>query len=76
MRNRNGFYRATAIIISPARSFSQPELAAPFERIAKHGAREFYQGETAKKFNCGDVSPRGPDHADDLEKYKVSNALR
>ncbi len=29
--------------------FVQPELARTLERIAKDGANEFYEGETAKK---------------------------
>lgn len=33
----------------PGDTFSQPELAATLERIAKNGANEFYAGETAKK---------------------------
>ncbi|MFB3826564.1 MAG: gamma-glutamyltransferase family protein [Bryobacteraceae bacterium] len=31
----------------------QPELAATLERIARHGAAEFYEGETAEKLAAG-----------------------
>jgi gamma-glutamyltranspeptidase/glutathione hydrolase len=31
-------------------TFAQPELARTLERIAKNGAKEFYEGETASKF--------------------------
>ena len=31
-------------------TLAQPELAATLERIAKNGANEFYEGETAKRF--------------------------
>ncbi len=33
----------------PGDTFAQPELARTLERIAKNGAHEFYDGETAKK---------------------------
>lgn len=51
--------------------FTQPELAATLERIATHGARDFYQGETAKKLAAAMSAHGGLITVEDLEKYKV-----
>ena len=33
--------------MTPGRTFRQPELAATLQRIAKEGAKGFYEGKTA-----------------------------
>ncbi len=50
---------------------TQPELAATLQRIASNGAKEFYQGETAKKLAAAMSAHGGLITVDDLEKYKV-----
>lgn len=49
----------------------QPELAATLQRIASNGAKEFYQGETAKKFAEAMSAHGGLITLEDLAKYKV-----
>jgi len=51
---------------------AQPELAATLQRIAAHGAKEFYQGETAKKLAEAMAAHGGLITLQDLEKYKVA----
>jgi len=52
-------------------TFQQPELARTLERIARHGAKDFYEGETAKilvremEKNGGLITP------DDLREYQA-----
>lgn len=52
-------------------NFKQPELAVTLQRIAKHGAREFYEGETAKQLATDMAAHGGLIALDDLRKYKV-----
>lgn len=51
--------------------FKQPELADTLDRIAKGGAQEFYQGETAKKLAAIMAAHGGLVTAADLSAYKV-----
>ena len=52
-------------------TFRQPELAATLERIAQHGAREFYQGETAQRLAKEMAAHGGLITREDLKNYKV-----
>src|SRR5262249_37849653 len=50
--------------------FTQPELAATLERMAKEGVREFYEGETAKLIVKDMSDNKGPIPARDLKEYE------
>src|SRR6187402_1190603 len=52
-------------------TLSQPELAATLERIAKNGANEFYEGETAKRFAAEMAKHGGIITEADLKGYKA-----
>jgi gamma-glutamyltranspeptidase / glutathione hydrolase len=60
-------------------TFRQPELAATFERLIKHGPREFYEGETARLIEAAMRRAAGADKSqekvwmtvDDLRNYKA-----
>ncbi len=49
----------------------QPELAQTLERIAKNGANEFYEGETAKRFAAEMAKNGGIITLADLKNYKA-----
>jgi len=49
----------------------QPELAATLARIAADGAKDFYQGETARRLAAEMAAHCGLITLDDLKKYKV-----
>jgi gamma-glutamyltranspeptidase/glutathione hydrolase len=49
--------------------FTQPELAATLERIAKNGAKEFYEGETAHKLADAMAKNGGLVTLSDLKEY-------
>jgi len=49
----------------------QPELAQTLERIAKNGANEFYEGETAKRFAAEMAKNGGIISLADLKSYKA-----
>lgn len=51
--------------------FKQPELAATLERIAKNGANELYQGETAKRLAAAMAAHGGLITEADLAAYKA-----
>jgi gamma-glutamyltranspeptidase / glutathione hydrolase len=51
--------------------FKQPELADTLDRIAKGGAKEFYEGETAKRLTAVMAAHGGLVTAADLTAYKV-----
>jgi gamma-glutamyltranspeptidase / glutathione hydrolase len=55
----------------PGDTFRQPELAATLARVAKNGAREFYEGDTAKRFAAAMAAHGGLITLDDLQSYKV-----
>ena len=50
----------------------QPELAGVLERIQKYGARDFYEGETARIFADQMAKNGGAITAEDLKQYTVS----
>ncbi len=52
-------------------TFRQTDLAATLERVAKNGAKEFYEGETAKRFAAAMAAHGGLITVDDLRSYKV-----
>jgi gamma-glutamyltranspeptidase / glutathione hydrolase len=52
-------------------TFKQPELAATIERIAKNGAKDFYQGETAQRLAAAMAAHGGLITLNDLKNYKV-----
>ena len=49
--------------------FKQPELAATLERIARNGAKEFYEGETAQKLAAAMAKNGGLITLADLKNY-------
>jgi gamma-glutamyltranspeptidase / glutathione hydrolase len=51
--------------------FRQPELAQTLERIGRGGAREFYEGEIARKFAAESAKAGGLITAEDLRKYEA-----
>jgi gamma-glutamyltranspeptidase/glutathione hydrolase len=53
-------------------TFVQPELAHTLQRIARNGANEFYEGETAHKLAAAMKANGGLITAEDLSAYKVS----
>jgi gamma-glutamyltranspeptidase/glutathione hydrolase len=52
-------------------TFVQPELAATLGRIASHGAKDFYEGETARKLVQAMEENGGTITLDDLKNYAV-----
>jgi len=52
-------------------TLAQPDLAATLERIAKNGANEFYEGETAKRFAAEMAKHGGIITEADLKNYKA-----
>ena len=52
-------------------TLAQPELAQTLERIAKNGAAEFYEGETAKRFAAEMAKHGGIISLADLRDYKA-----
>jgi gamma-glutamyltranspeptidase/glutathione hydrolase len=52
----------------------QPELAHTLERVAKYGAKEFYEGETARRFAREMASHGGLITLEDLKAYTVSES--
>jgi gamma-glutamyltranspeptidase/glutathione hydrolase len=58
-------------MLKPGDTLKQPELAATLKRIAKDGAADFYQGETAKIFVEEMARNGGLITLNDLAHYKV-----
>ena len=52
-------------------TFRQPELAATLQRIAVRGARDFYEGETARRLAEAMAVNGGVVTLEDLKNYKV-----
>ena len=52
-------------------TFRQPELAATLKRIARYGAADFYQGETARLLVAQMKRDKGLIDADDLNGYRA-----
>ncbi|WP_309716218.1 gamma-glutamyltransferase [Armatimonas sp.] len=66
-------YAATKAIfggVTVGQRFKQPELAETLARIQKHGPREFYEGETAKRIASA-MRPHGWINERDLRSYEV-----
>ena len=61
------------IFLSPkyGETLVQPELAATLKRIREHGASEFYDGETARKFAAAMEANGGLITLDDLKQYQA-----
>jgi gamma-glutamyltranspeptidase/glutathione hydrolase len=55
----------------PGDTFRQPELAATLARVAQNGAKEFYEGETAKRLAAAMAAHGGLITVDDLKSYRV-----
>jgi gamma-glutamyltranspeptidase/glutathione hydrolase len=55
----------------PGDRFVQPELAATLERIARHGATDFYEGETARRLAAAMEAKGGLVTLDDLKSYRA-----
>jgi gamma-glutamyltranspeptidase/glutathione hydrolase len=55
----------------PGETFVQPELARTLERIARLGAEDFYEGETARLLAKDMAEHGGPITAADLKNYTV-----
>ncbi len=63
---RNGqYYEADELLV-------QPELGKTLERIAKHGARDFYEGEIAKRFAAEMAANGGLITIEDLKDYRTA----
>ncbi|MGE5644702.1 MAG: gamma-glutamyltransferase [Acidobacteriota bacterium] len=56
---------------SPNEYLSQPELAITLERIARGGAKEFYEGDIARRLAASMTSRGGLITLDDLRSYKA-----
>ncbi len=52
-------------------TFKQPELASTLERIAAHGAKEFYEGNTARQLAAAMAAHGGLVTTSDLRNYKT-----
>ncbi len=68
-KNPSASSRRTASSTSVDETFKQPELAATLERIAKNGAKEFYEGETAQKLAAAMAKNGGLITLADLKNY-------
>jgi gamma-glutamyltranspeptidase/glutathione hydrolase len=55
----------------PGDKLVQPELARTLQRIAKGGAKEFYEGETARRFAAEMKANGGLITLDDLKNYRT-----
>jgi gamma-glutamyltranspeptidase/glutathione hydrolase len=64
-------YLKDGALFEPGEVMKQPELAATLERIAKNGAREFYEGETAGIIAQEMAKHGGLITREDLRDYKV-----
>ncbi len=55
----------------PGEKLVQPELAATLERIGRNGAREFYEGETARRLAAAMQENGGTITLEDLKRYEA-----
>jgi gamma-glutamyltranspeptidase/glutathione hydrolase len=55
----------------PGENLMQPDLAATLERIARDGAREFYEGETARRLAAAMRENGGSIALSDLKRYEA-----
>jgi gamma-glutamyltranspeptidase/glutathione hydrolase len=58
-------------LYQPGETFRQPELAATLRRIARHGAREFYRGRTARMLAEEMARMGGLITREDLARYRA-----
>jgi gamma-glutamyltranspeptidase/glutathione hydrolase len=65
-------FLAGGAYLKPGELWRQPELAATLSRIQQHGARDFYEGETARLIADGMAKNGGTITLDDLKKYRVA----
>lgn len=63
------FYKPDGEIYQPGERFVQPDLAATLQRLARHGAREFYQGRTAELLVAEMARHDGLISREDLQNY-------
>jgi len=57
-------------LYSAEETFKQPELAGTLKRIQKHGAVDFYEGETARKLAAAMQANGGTITIEDLKSYQ------
>jgi gamma-glutamyltranspeptidase/glutathione hydrolase len=69
--SKRTFLRATEV----GENFTQPDLARTLQRIAKSGAQDFYEGETAQLINDGMSKHGGLVTLSDLKNYVVSERV-
>ncbi|HEU5078554.1 MAG TPA: gamma-glutamyltransferase [Opitutaceae bacterium] len=64
-------FLADGDMLKAGEMWQQPELAATLARIQKFGAREFYEGETARLIADSMAKARGTIGRDDLKNYRA-----
>ena len=64
-------FQKDGAFFEPGDTIAQPELAQTLQRIAKNGANEFYEGETAKRFAEEMSKHGGLISLADLKNYKA-----
>lgn len=63
-------FQRNGAFFEPGDTLTQPELAQTLQRIAKNGANEFYEGETARRFADEMAKHGGIISSADLKNYK------
>jgi gamma-glutamyltranspeptidase / glutathione hydrolase len=63
-------FQRNGAFFEPGDTLTQPELAQTLQRIAKNGANEFYEGETARRFADEMAKHGGIISLADLKNYK------
>ncbi len=63
-------YLKNGTLWKPGELWKQPELAATFARLQKHGPEEFYTGETARRIEEAMAKNNGTINRADLKSYK------
>jgi gamma-glutamyltranspeptidase len=56
---------------APGDRFVQPQLATSLKALAKHGAREFYEGELARRLAAGLAGAGSPIDLEDLKRTRT-----
>ena len=59
-------------LYEPGDTFRQRELAATLKRIKKYGAKDFYEGEIARKFAAAEQANGGTIALEDLNAYQAA----
>jgi gamma-glutamyltranspeptidase/glutathione hydrolase len=65
-------FLAGGAFLKPGELWRQPDLAATLARIQQHGARDFYEGETARLIADGMAKNGGLITLADLKNYRVA----